>query len=79
MVLGAPVVILRHLNTVTQPYCYPVPNMQDLTALLYGSTIFTKLDLKKGYYQVLMNLRDIQKTTVITPFGLYEFLQCLFD
>ena len=68
----------RRLNTVTQPDRYPVPNMQDLTARLHGSTIFTKLDLKKGYYQVPVNHRDIQKTAVITPFGLYEFLQMPF-
>ena len=39
----------RRLNTVTKPDRYPVPNMQDLTARLHGSTIFSKLDLKKGY------------------------------
>ena len=54
-------------------YGYPIPNMQDLTAHLHGCTIFSKLDLKKGYYR-----RDIQKTAVITPFGLYEFLQMPF-
>ena len=68
----------RRLNTVTQPDRYPVPNMQDLTVRLCGSKFFTKLDLRKGYYQVSMNRRDIQKTAVITPFGLYEFLQMPF-
>ena len=68
----------RRLNTVTKPDRYPVPNMQDLTARLHGSTIFSKLDLKKGYYQVPVNQRDIKKTAVITPFGLYEFLQMPF-
>ena len=66
------------LNTVMQPERYPVTNMQDLTASLYGSKLFTKLDPKKGYYQVPMNCQDIQKTAVMTPFGLYEFLQMPF-
>ena len=64
----------QRLNTITKPDRYPVPNMQDLTARLHGTTIFSKLDLKKGYYQVPVNQRDIKKTAVITPFGLYEFL-----
>ena len=68
----------RRLNTVTKPDRYPIPNMQDLTARLHGCTVFSKLDLKKGYYQVPVNRRDIQKTAVITPFGLYEFLQMPF-
>ena len=68
----------RCLNTVTKPDRYPIPNMQDLTARLHGCTVFSKLDLKKGYYQVPVNHRDIQKTAVITPFGLYEFLQMPF-
>ena len=68
----------RRLNTVTKPDRYPIPNMQDLTARLHGCTVFSKLDLKKGYYQVPDNRRDIEKTVVITPFGLYEFLQMPF-
>ena len=65
----------RRLNTITKHDHYPVPKIQDLTARLHGSTIFSKLDLKKGYYQVPVNQRDIKKTAGITFFGLYEFLQ----
>ena len=68
----------RHLNTITKPDRYPIPNMQDLTSPLHGCTIFSKLVLKKDYYQVTDNRQDIQKTTLITPFGLYEFLQMPF-
>ena len=28
----------------------------------------------KGYYQVPMADEDIQKTSIITPFGMFEFL-----
>ena len=40
--------------------------------------IFTKLDLQKGYLQVPVAAADIEKTAVITPFGLYEFLRMPF-
>ena len=64
----------RRLNTVTVPDRYPVPNIQDFTANLAGCKIFSKLDLIKGYYQVPMAPEDIEKTAVVTPFGLFEFL-----
>ncbi len=39
-------------------------------ARLHGCGVFSKLDLKKGYYQVKVADGNIYKTAVITPFGL---------
>ena len=36
------------LNLLTTADKYPVPNMEDLTAQLAGTKIYSKLDLKKG-------------------------------
>ena len=68
----------RRLNTVTVPDRYPLPNIADFTSRISGSTIFSKLDLKKGYYQVPMAEEDICKTAIITPFGMFEFLRLPF-
>ncbi len=68
----------RRLNNVTKTDRYPVPNIKDFTARLQGCTVFSKLDLRKGYYQVPVRAEDIPKTAVITPFGLWEFLLMLF-
>jgi cleavage and polyadenylation specificity factor subunit 1 len=38
----------RHLNLVTTPDKYPLPNMQDLSNGLHRCTIFSKIDLVKG-------------------------------
>ncbi len=57
---------------------YPIPNVQDFTTRLHGCRVFSKLDLKKGYYQVKVDDDDICKTAVITPFGLWEFLRMPF-
>jgi hypothetical protein len=40
----------------------------------------SKIDLRKGkgYFQIFMHPDDIQKTAIITPFGLFEFLHLPF-
>jgi hypothetical protein len=68
----------RRLNLVTMPDSYPLPNMLDFTEKLAGCVIFSKVDLRKGYHQIPMNEDDIQKTAIITPFGLFEFLRMTF-
>jgi hypothetical protein len=39
----------RCLNSATTPDKYPLPNLQDLSNFLHVSTIFSKIDLEKGY------------------------------
>ena len=64
----------RLLNAKTVPDRYPVPNVHDLSSRLHGATVFSKLDLVKGYFQVPMHPSDVEKTCVITPFGAFEWL-----
>ncbi len=64
----------RHLNLVTTPDMFPLPNMQDLSNGLHGCTIFSKIDLVKGYHQIPAATEDIPKTAIITPFGLFKYL-----
>ena len=68
----------RRLNLETSADKYPVPNMGDFTGQIEGCSVFSKLDLKNGYLQVPLHSSAVPKTTVITPFGLYEFLQMPF-
>jgi cleavage and polyadenylation specificity factor subunit 1 len=68
----------RQLNLQTMEDKYPLPNMSDLTARLDDYQIFSKLDLRKGYLQVPVAAEDIAKTTIITPFGLFEFTRMPF-
>ena len=64
----------RRLNNVTTPDKYPVPHISDFTANLHGCSVFSKLDLVRGYHQIPVTQDSIPKTAIITPFGLYEFL-----
>ena len=63
----------RRLNMITEPDHYPLPNISDVTTYLHGASIFSKLDLLKGYFQVPVNKEDIPKTAITTPFGTYTF------
>ena len=64
----------RRLNCATVNDRYPIPRIHDFTANLAGRTVFSKIDLICGYHQIPVAQEDIQKTAVITPFGLFEFL-----
>ena len=68
----------RRLNDVTLPDRYPVPHIQDFSARLAGKTLFSKIDLIKGYHQIPVHSKDVPKTAIITPFGLYEFIRMPF-
>lgn len=68
----------RRLNDVTTPDRYPVPNIQDFSHNLDGKSIFSKVDLVKGYFQIPVRPQDVPKTAITTPFGLYEFLRTPF-
>ena len=68
----------RQLNAITKKDKYPVPHINFFTSRLHGKKIFSKLDIVKAYYHIAMAEEDIEKTAVITPFGLFEFTRMPF-
>ena len=68
----------RRLNLVTKSDKYPLPNMLDMSSRLSGCKVFSKIDLRKGYWQIQVHPDDIPKTAIITPFGLWEFMRMPF-
>ncbi|UYV70995.1 hypothetical protein LAZ67_8001363 [Cordylochernes scorpioides] len=68
----------RKLNAATVPDRYPVPNIMDFASHLHGKKIFSTIDLVRAYHHVPVESRDIPKTAVITPFGLFEYPRMSF-
>ena len=68
----------RALNLVTRDDRYPLPHIHSFSQATSNATVFSVLDLVRGYHQIPMSPEDVQKTAVITPFGLFEFLRMPF-
>ncbi|WVZ77137.1 hypothetical protein U9M48_025037 [Paspalum notatum var. saurae] len=68
----------RPLNAVTVKNKYPIPHIDILFDQLAEAKVFSKIDLRSGYYQIKIRKEDIPKTAFSTRYGLYEYLVMSF-
>ena len=66
------------LNSVAVKNKYPLPRIDDLFDQLQSARVFSKIDLRLGYYQLRIREEDVHKTTFRTRYGHFEFLVMLF-
>ena len=82
---GAPILLIRKkdrswrmcvdyraLNQIMIKNRYPLLRINDLLDQLGGAKVFSKLDLKSGYHQIHIAIKDIPKTAFRTWYGHYE-------
>jgi len=72
---GEPRMVINYkpLNKALKWIRYPLPHKQELIKKLFNAVIFSKFDLKSGYYQIKIKEEDKYKTAFVVPFGHYEW------
>ena len=63
----------RELNDLTKKDSYPLPRIDSTLDELAGSTWFSTLDLKSGYWQVEVEEKDREKTAFSVGRGLWQY------
>jgi hypothetical protein len=66
------------LNAVTIKNKYPLPRINIPFDQLVGAQVFSKIDLRSGYYQIKIHAEDIAKTAFTTRYVLFEYLVMSF-
>lgn len=69
---------LRSLNANIWVDRYPLPNINEMLAVINGAKFFSVLDLTSAYYQVPLHPESQVLTAFTTPFGTYKFLRMPF-
>jgi hypothetical protein len=64
----------RALNKATVKNRYPLPHIDDLFDHLSETKVFSRIDLRLGYYQIRIAEGDEEKTACRTRYGSYKFL-----
>ena len=64
------VIYYKPLNKALQWIWYPIPNRRDLFNRLYDAKIFSKFDIKSGFWQIQIPETNRYKTAFTVPFRL---------
>ncbi|WP_461496312.1 reverse transcriptase family protein, partial [Pyruvatibacter sp.] len=63
----------RWINQRTIKNRYPLPLPEELLDRFHGAKVFSRLDLRSGYWQMPVRAEDQEKTAFRTRYGHYEY------
>ena len=64
---------LKSVNEAVIPDKYPLPTINELSASFQGSTLSTKLDLRRSYLQVPLAKQSRHLTPFVTHAGMFQY------
>jgi len=68
----------RMVNKMTQSDPFPIPRIESVMGRLQGAKYISKLDLRKGYWQIAMEPSSIPYTAFVCDEGKFEFVRMPF-
>ncbi|KAH9398026.1 hypothetical protein TYRP_019400 [Tyrophagus putrescentiae] len=69
---------LRRLNDITTRDCFPMPRIDEQLEAIAKAKVFSRMDLRRGYYQVMLRAEDRKKTAFACNGRLYQFKRMPF-
>ena len=63
----------RRLNDITKKNRAPIPMISELRERTARAKVFTKIDLRDGFHNILVWNEDREKTAFKTRYGHYEY------
>ncbi|KAM9306607.1 LOW QUALITY PROTEIN: uncharacterized protein KZ484_000022 [Pholidichthys leucotaenia] len=73
-----PCIDLRAVNKAIIPNKYPLPTVEELTAVFSGAQVFSKLDLCQGYLQVPLHPDSRNLMAFVIHMGVFRYTQVPF-
>ena len=66
--------LLAMIVALKRPY-HPMRNVESVAARMAGATVFSTLDAKSRFWQIMLDEKSSLLTTVSTPFGRNRYLR----
>lgn len=69
---------MRRANEAIVRERHPIPTIEEVLYDMNGATVFSKLDLRWGFHQIVLSEKSRPITTFVTHRGLYRYKRLSF-